>query len=142
MGTTYRFRAATVACEAGEGHHRAWDEWVEYLEIVFRPAGGARKLRRALYLQRCRDDSGTRYRGPINVRLGEYDGPSADEGIREAVLARDSLRLTLEGEAATEIKKTEIHVEFELGDEPFAELRRELAAMFAGTGDVYRDEAK
>jgi hypothetical protein len=141
MGTTYRFRAATVACEWGEGDHRGWGKWVGYMEIVFRPPGPERKQRRALYLQRCENDSGKRYLGPINVRFGEYDGPSADGGIREAVLTRNSFRLMLEGEAAAELKKTEIHVEFEITDEQFAELRSELAKMFARSG-VYRDEAE
>ena len=141
MGKTYRFRAATVACEWGEGDHREWGKWVEYTEIVFRPPGPERKQRRALYLQRCKNDSGKRYLGTINVRIGEYDGPSADAGIREAVLTRDSFRLMLDEEAATEIGETEIHVEFEITDEQFAELRSELAKMFARSG-VYRDEAE
>ena len=141
MSKTYTFVAATVACEWGEGDHREWGKWVEYTEIVFRPAGPARKQRRALYLQRCKNDSGKRYLGTINVRLGEYDGPSADDGIREAVLTRDSFRLVLTDEAAAEIEKDEIHVDFDLPDVQFTELRRELAKMFAGSG-LYRDKAK
>ena len=141
MGKTYKFVAETVACEWGEGNHSYWYKWVEYTEIVFRPAGPARKQRRALYLQRCKSDSGKRYLGTINVRLGEYDGPSADDGIREAVLTRDSFHLVLDEVAAAEFEKDEIHVDFDLTDEQFAELRRELAKMFAGSG-VYRDKAK
>jgi hypothetical protein len=83
------------------------------------------------------DDSTRRYVGPESVRLGEYDVPAAE--LREAVLTRNSLRLTLDEEGAAAMRKDEIRVEFDLGDEQFAELRRELSEMLTDLG-VYRDE--
>jgi hypothetical protein len=139
MGRVHEFRAATVLYDAREGQHTGWDKWVEFTEIVFQPVGSARKQRRALYIQRILDDSGQHYVGPVNVRLGEYDVPSA--GLREAVLTCSALRLVLDEEGAAALRKDEIRVELVLSDEQFAELRRELGRMLTDLG-VYHEKVE
>ena len=107
---------------------------VQYGRITFR-SDRDRKDRGFLDLMREWVVEGRveRYDGPVGITI--EDGYGA-EGVTGVELGREHLRLALNEVAAAAIEDEAILVEFDFDDAEFAQLRRELLAMFAGLLDV------
>lgn len=131
MPSTYSFFAHSVEYDVVDPWDRERETHVTYVTVEFRNDGDGDE-RQYLLLSResVEDEQGLRFVGTVIV--GVEDGYGSDDGITAAVLRRTSFHLTLNATAAERIEDDAIRVEFELDDNEFNRLRRELTELFEG----------
>jgi hypothetical protein len=131
MPSVHSFFAHFVEYDVVDPWDRERETHVTYAVVGFRNDGdGDERPYLLLSRESVEDDQGLRFVGPVSV--GVEDGYGTDDGITAAVLRRTSLHVTLNETAAKRIEDDEIRVEFELDDDEYVRLRRELTALFAG----------